>query len=83
MGDHMSPFTKTAIVVSILIAITGLIIWAVHDDDSWRKWCNSQGGHVISNTKTSYGVTTNGKPGFVTTTTNYCLSADGRILDIR
>lgn len=71
-------------------ALVGLIVWlfflAADDQAEWEAWCRSQEGHVVDTTDTSTVVTfTNGKPGVgvASNTTYYCLSADGRILDIR
>lgn len=68
-------------------ALLGFTIWAVvvdsHETAAWEAWCHSQGGRVEENTKTITTVSSNGKPGFGTETTRYCLTSDGRILGVR
>lgn len=59
---------------------------SVQGENAWRDWCTSQSGRVVDHTETTTTtVIVNGKPGVAvgTNTTLYCLSADGRILDIR
>jgi hypothetical protein len=80
-------YTKGAVIGGVVVAVVaGLaiaLVFAIRSNNEWAAWCQSQGGHVTSHTTTTTVVTANGKPGIATTTTSYCLSADGRILDIR
>lgn len=66
-----------------LLAIAGLCYWAQQDQDRWEAGCRARGGHVDSSTATGTGISTSGKPVVSTTTTYYCLTADGRILEVR
>lgn len=70
------------IVVLILVGIGIAIYFVEKDQNAWEDWCHSQGGVVKESTKTV--VTQNGnKTGVGTSTTYYCLTQDGRILDVR
>lgn len=71
-----------ALIAVLLIAVGGIIVYAVRADARWVAWCESQGGHVLRDTKwiTTY---VDGKVGSASTTTTYCLTADGRILGIQ
>lgn len=51
---------------------------AMRESANYAVWCNAQGGHVTSSTAV---VSTGNGAGVATTT--YCLSADGRILDVQ
>ena len=78
----------TAFAVLLIAGLTWLIIAASGEHNAWTEWCRQQGGHVVDHTDTTTTVVVNpasGQPGVGvgTTTTYYCLSADGRILDIR
>jgi hypothetical protein len=72
-----------AVVACLVIFIP---IW--HDQQQqWEQWCRDQGGHVTDHTSTTVVTTvgSNGLPGVGvgSETTYYCLSADGRVLDVR
>jgi hypothetical protein len=61
---------------------------AIRQQHAWENWCKSQGGHVTDHTSTATVVTinpANGQPGVGvgSDTTYYCLSADGRVLDVQ
>lgn len=70
----------------VIIAAIVLGIFAFQEQERWDAWCVDQGGRVDSVTSHGYGWTTgtNGKMtyGPVSTTTRYCLTDDGRIIDI-
>lgn len=70
--------------VVILCAVG--VVFAIRAQNDWNDWCLSQGGHVDSSSATGTGIGTsaNGQPVVTTTTTTtyYCLSSDGRILDV-
>jgi hypothetical protein len=57
-----------------IILVTALLVWACNDYFDWKQDCANRGGHVTSHTD-YYGKHSN--------TTYYCISPDGRILDIR
>lgn len=76
--DELGP----AIAAIVIIAIVGGCIWlAVGDDDAFAKHCSSLGGHVKDVSSTGVGVAANGKTVVTTSTIEFCLSGDGRILD--
>jgi len=77
--------------IAILSCVAGLGVaipeaaLAQHD---WEHWCKDQGGHVTDHTDTTVVTTINpgnGQPGVGvgSSTTYYCLTTDGRILDIK
>lgn len=81
-----------AIVTAFVVLIGGLMILVASDYEKWSTWCEEQGGRVIKDTDISTGVGyapgTGDHPGgpvvVVTFSTDYyCISEDGRILDIR
>lgn len=63
--------------------ITWLIIALNNDLTQWTAWCEREGGHVIDSTATIVTVGAKGLPGVGVSTTYYCLSTDGRLLDVR
>lgn len=67
-------------------AAIGLTCWAViadaHETARWESWCRDQGGQVRKVDKTVI-TNTGGKVGTGTETTRYCLTGDGRLLDVR
>jgi hypothetical protein len=80
------------IVMSVLIvgsaaAMVIFIPLANHEHDRWVAWCKDQGGHVTDHTSTNVVSTVgaDGKPGMGVSseTTYYCLTADGRVLDVQ
>lgn len=71
--------------VLVVLAVVAVAIWGFAAQEKWDTWCMGQGGRVDTSTSHGYGWTTvNGKStyGPVTTTTRYCLTDDGRIIDI-
>lgn len=75
------------LVAVILAALVGVLIWfiplSIREQQAWVDWCISQDGHVDDDTKTITTYDAKGRPTFGSSTTYYCLSDDGRILDIR
>lgn len=70
-----------------LLGLILAIVWAASQPDQRAIDCEAGGNEVTSNSETSTGVGINpgtGQPVVTTgvTTTNYCLTPDGRIVDI-
>lgn len=69
------------------LVVLALIILTIQEHNRWVDWCVSQGGRVDSSTSYSLQstVNANGQPGTTTVshTTYYCLTDDGRIIDIK
>ncbi|HEY9563126.1 MAG TPA: hypothetical protein VIR30_05075 [Nocardioides sp.] len=84
--DTLSTIGKGVVVLGIIGAVIWVIILAVQEQERWDAWCVDEGGRVDSVTSHGYGWTTgtNGKSSYgpVSTTTLYCLTDDGRIIDI-
>jgi hypothetical protein len=72
------PVWAVAGVVMVL-----LIFWSVREDHQWGVECTARGGHVTSHDEVTSTVSSSGRPGVAVTTTDFCLSSDGRILDIK
>lgn len=75
-----------AVVIVFVVALIPIgIYYAAKDHARWSAWCEGEGGRVKGVTKTSTGLSMDGKATPVTTTetTYYCLTDDGRVLDIR
>lgn len=74
--------------ITVFVVIVGVfcIVMAIKHHEAWEDHCvNELGGRVEKDTKVSSGTTfVNGKaqPTTTTSTTYYCLSDDGGILDI-
>lgn len=88
MRDHWDEYwTLYVFAVLPLLIIAAVIPFAIRDQNRWEQWCTDQGGHVTDHTESTVStvVGANGQPGVAvgTSTTYYCLSADGRILDIQ
>lgn len=72
-----------AVLALLLVGVGVGIYFAGQEHDRWVQWCVSEGGHVDSSTSTGVGIDyTNGKPVTTTSTTFYCLTSDGRVLDV-
>jgi hypothetical protein len=67
--------------------LVGLLAFAVpmamRESRAYETWCSAQGGHVDSTSQVVSTVGADGKPSVGTSTTTFCLSADGRILDVQ
>lgn len=82
---HWDMVIPGAITLVVLALVAVVVVASVQGHERWTKWCHEEGGRVDSSTSHGYGWTTvNGKQqyGPVSTTTNYCLTDDGRIIDI-
>ena len=77
-----------ALVVA-LIGVVVLVVLGGDDFQAWAVWCGEQGGRVADQHSTgvgySYGNGQAGSGGVVVTssTTYFCLSPDGGVLDVR
>lgn len=70
------------LIAGIVAALIWLIPYSIKQHQAWEDGCTGQGGHVDTDTKMVTTYDAKGKPTFGSTTTYYCLSEDGRILDI-
>lgn len=71
-------------IMGALALILGITIpLAIRSQNSWEAWCADQGGHVTDSAQVVTTVSGSGKVGTGVSTTYYCLSADGRILDVQ
>jgi hypothetical protein len=83
-ADGLGGEIALSSVAFILIGgLTFAIPMAIRADHDYQRWCAAQGGHTTSHTDTVSTVGGDGKVGVGTSTTTYCLSADGRIIDIQ
>lgn len=68
-----------------ILAVSGLVVWlivlGVQEHARWEQWCWDEGGRVDKSTSLGIGYV-DGKQVTTTDTTYYCLTDDGRILDI-
>ena len=77
--EIMTRAMATAVAVAIAAVLVVLVVRA---DQAFQRDCRTKGGHTVSHTEVGTGFTSTGKPVTTTSTTTFCLSADGRILDI-
>lgn len=70
-----------AVALLLLALIGGLIYAGVKSSQEFEQHCRALGGHVKTVTSSGIGYDTKGRPVVTSTSTDYCLSADGRILD--
>lgn len=62
-----------------LVAICfGLMIWATVAE---FQACEAAGGHMVTKSSVGVGFTSGGQMATVPTSTSFCVSKDGRILD--
>ena len=86
MRHHPRPLSPTApaatglVAVLIVLAAVFLIGWSAKEQETWEQWCRAEGGHID---RTSETVPMGTRPYIRTDYTYYCLSPDGRILDIK
>lgn len=79
--DALATAGKVLAGLVILGLFVSLIVVAARDHARWEEWCYEAGGRVDKDT--SIGITyVDGKQGTTTSTTYYCLTDDGRVLDI-
>lgn len=90
--DDLVSWGKIIFGFVAIALVVGFFFWAVHKSldqhKAWVQWCHDQSGYVHDKTETHVGTginPSNGQPVTTTSTstTYYCLSEDGRILDIR
>lgn len=82
----MKTIAIWAVGVLVAVGLVYMIKLAGEEHNNWKMWCYEQGGRVDSTSKVHTGTTVvNGKVGTTTTTstTYYCLTEDGRILDVK
>jgi len=79
-------FDGAGMIVVWVLVVIALVFFVIQWDKALndkREWCESQGGHVTTHTETGTGISPgNGQVVVTTNTTYYCLTDDGRILDI-
>lgn len=78
--DYWRAIAGGAAIVAVLAA---LLVWANDDQEHWEAHCRSLGGHVTSQDHVGTGISSNGKPVVTVSTSYFCLTTDGRILDTR
>lgn len=77
-----------AVAVLVIATVAVLIPLSIKEHERWVEWCTVEMGGRIDQTshqRVQSTVTADGKPGttVVTDTTYYCLTEDGRIIDIK
>lgn len=92
MGTQLTDDVRLVLLITFVGCLVGfglgwVAIAAEREQQAWEAGCAQAGGTVKSVTRstTGTGVGTNGQPVVTTgsSTTHYCLTSDGRILDIR
>lgn len=92
MGGNWSESVRGMVIGAVSGGVLGFLLYwgintSINQQAAWEAWCVDSGGRVDSTSKTSTGtgIGNNGQPITTTstTTTYYCLTEDGRILDIR
>ena len=74
----VAPAAVGLVAVVMVFAAVFLIIWSANDLEEWETWCHAQGGHIDRTSELAGG----GRNTWVNYT-NYCLTSDGRIIDIK
>lgn len=69
--------------IILIVVVAVLIFLSVRDQHAWEDQCRAMGGHIKEVDSTGNGVDSKGKPVVTFDTTYYCLTDDGRILDIK
>lgn len=80
--DNLELIIPSVFIVLFLGLMVIAIVASVEEQAAWETWCGEQGGHVTENTDTNIGYDVRGRPVTTTSTTYYCLTTDGRIIDI-
>lgn len=78
---RLDPVATTIFVGTGLLCVA-VIILAIFAGNQFTDSCTAKGGHVRTVTQTGNTVSPKGEVGIATTSTSFCLSDDGRILDI-
>lgn len=83
-SDNGPLYLIGAVLVVMVAFIAFGIVIATRQSAAYDQWCQSIGGHVVTSTQTGTGINpANGQPVVTTSTTTYCLTSDGRILDVQ
>lgn len=84
LKENWLPVILSVVGASVLVL---LIYASIVSHNEWLAWCESEGGHVVSDTDTNVGTGIDGSGNVTTVVTSstdyYCLSETGGILDIR
>jgi len=80
--DALAAIGKALAVLAVIGLVIWLIVLAVQEHERWEQWCYGQSGHVDKSTSLGHTYI-DGKYVTTTNTTYYCLTDDGRILDIK
>lgn len=83
ISDDWPLYLIGALVVACVATLAILIPIGIRQQNAWEEWCRGQGGHVTSHDETVTTVGGNGKVGVGVSTTYFCLSADGRVIDVQ
>lgn len=81
-GDVVTiPWNVLGVLVGLVALVAG-VWWLLTLPDTFREHCEAAGGHVISKNAVGTGVSASGRPVVTTTTIRWCLTPDGRVLDV-
>jgi hypothetical protein len=76
-----------AIIAVPLAGIAFCIPMMINAQHAYERWCRAQGGHTDTHSESTVVTTVNGSGqpgvGVGSTSTTYCLTSDGRIIDIQ
>lgn len=81
-GQGLAEYALVAALIGI-IAIVVVILLSGDNFQEWAVWCGEQGGRVADQHATGLGSAGSGGVVVTSSTTYFCLSPDGGILDIR
>lgn len=84
MLEHLEDFFPFYIIAGALVVVLVIALFVEGSQIvTWEDTCEGQGGYVRTLHQSNVGIGFDGKTSIVPSTTRFCLSADGRILDIR
>jgi len=72
-------------VIALILVTVGVMIYAIKAHNEWKDSCVAQGGHVIdqhTNSTIWISDSNGGHWGSSDSTTYYCYSQDGKLIDI-
>jgi hypothetical protein len=86
-AQDFEPAIPAGLALFLVGGLAFAIPMGIREDHSYQVWCAAQGGHTDSHTSTSVVTTVNANGttgvGTATNTTTYCLTSDGRIIDVQ
>lgn len=82
MKEEWPLIAGGGLILGCLILIAVAIPMAINEDKAYTQKCEAAGGHVVRKTTTNTGISSDGKPVTTHSTLRFCLTDDGRMIEV-